>query len=91
MKECTIALLCNVTLFPKTLPYFYAIKFLKLNKIEKVFDIKSQIIQLKLNHKPPTGAWACLSFSKKSGKLSLIQQEILKAHNCMSISIVKIP
>jgi len=56
MKECTIALLCNVTLFPKTLPYFYAIKFLKLNKIEKVFDIKSQIIQLKLNHKPPTGA-----------------------------------
>ena len=39
MKECTIALLCNVTLFPKTLPYFYAIKFLKLNKIEKVFDI----------------------------------------------------
>ena len=91
MKECTIALLCNVTLFPKTLPYFYAIKFLKLNKIEKVFDIKSQIIQLKLNHKPPTGAWACLSFSKKSGKISLIQQEILKAHNCMSISIAKIP
>ena len=55
MKECTIALLCNVTLFPKTLPYFYAIKFLKLNKIEKVFEIKSQIVQLKLNHKP-TGA-----------------------------------
>ena len=74
----------------KTLPYFYAIKFLKLNKIEKVFDIKSQIVQLKLNHKP-TGAWACLSFSKKSGKISLIQQEILKAHNCMSISIAKIP
>ena len=69
---------------------FYAIKFLKLNKIEKVFEIKSQIVQLKLNHKP-TGAWACLSFSKKSGKISLIQQEILKAHNCMSISIVKIP
>ena len=82
MKECTIALLCNVTLFPKTLPYFYAIKFLKLNKIEKVFEIKSQIVQLKLNHKP-TGAWA--------SKISLIQQEILKAHNCMSISIVKIP
>ena len=37
------------------LPYFYAIKFLKLNKIEKVFEIKSQIVQLKLNHKP-TGA-----------------------------------
>ena len=55
MKECTIALLCNVTLFSKTLPYFYAIQFLKLNKIEKVFDIKSQIVQLKLNHKP-TGA-----------------------------------
>ena len=52
MKECTLALLCNVTLFPKTLPYFYAIQFLKLNKIEKVFDIKSQIVQLKLNHKP---------------------------------------
>ena len=36
----------------KTLPYFYAIKFLKLNKIEKVFEIKSQIVQLKLNPKP---------------------------------------
>ena len=73
-----------------TLPYFYAIQLLKLNNVEKVFDIKTQIVQLKLNHKP-TGAWACLSFSKKSGKFSLIQQEILKAHNCMSISIAKIP
>ena len=90
MKGCPIALQYNVTLFPKTLPYFYAIKFLKLNKIEKVFEIKSQIVQLKPNHKP-MGAWACLSFSKKSGKLSLIQQEILKDHNCMSISIAKIP
>ena len=62
------------------LPYFYAIQFLKL----QVFDVKTQIVLLKLNHKP-TGAWACLSFSKKSGKFSLIQQEILEAHNCMSI------
>ena len=36
--------------------YFYAIQFLKLNKTEKVFDIKSQIVKLKLNRKP-TGAW----------------------------------
>ena len=41
----------NVTLFPKTLSYFYAIQFLKLYKIEKVLDIKSQSVQLKLNHK----------------------------------------
>ena len=68
------------------LPYFYAIQFLKL----QVFDVKTQIVLLKLNHKP-TGAWACLSFSKKSGKFTLIQQEILKAHKCMSISIAKIP
>ena len=88
MKECTIALLCNVTLFSKTLPYFYAIQFLKLNKIEKVFDILITNYSTKTQ---PQGALACLSFSKKSGKLSLIQQEILKDHNCMSISIAKIP
>ena len=57
MKECPIALLCNrnVTLFPKILSYFYAIQFLTLNEIVKVFEIKSQSVQLKLNHKP-TGA-----------------------------------
>ena len=56
----------------------------------KGFDIKTQIVQLKRNHKP-TDAWACLSFSKKSGKFTIIQQEILKAHKCTSISIAKIP
>ena len=62
------------------------IQFLK----PQVFDVKTQIVLLKLNHKP-TGAWACLSFSKKSGKFTIIQQEILKAHKCTSISIAKIP
>ena len=52
MKGCPIALQYNVTLFPKTLPYFYAIQFLKLYKIEKVLDTKLQSVQLKLNHKP---------------------------------------
>ena len=42
----------NVTLFPKTLSYFYAIQFLKLYKIEKVLDIKSQSVHLKINLKP---------------------------------------
>ena len=50
----------NVIPLPKTLPYFYTIQFLKLYKNEKVLDIKSQSVHLKINLKP-WGAWACLS------------------------------
>ena len=42
----------NVTVLPKKLPYFYAIQFLKLYKIEKVLYIESQSVQPELNQKP---------------------------------------